>query len=126
MLIEIRHTSLRRNMYFLLMGTLMSRSTLVNDVNIIHIEHSHGTTQRMLSFSHVSLCIFSQLQICRVLYFIKTHITLYHFAVERICRAIHEKMTTFYGFSVGCFPTENPRSSRRKFSSRPVKIHNET
>ena len=36
MLIEIRHTSLRRNMYFLLMGTLMSRSTLVNDVNIIH------------------------------------------------------------------------------------------
>ena len=38
MLIEIRHTSLRRNMYFLLMGTLMSRSTLVNDVNIIHIE----------------------------------------------------------------------------------------
>ena len=73
----------------------------------------------MLSFSHLSLCIFSQLQIYRVLYFIKAYITLCHFAVERICKAIHEKMTTFYRLSQTC--AQDQSQTNQEFNLIQVK-----
>ena len=79
---------------------------------------SQGISQRM-SFSHVMLCIFSQVQIYRVLYFIKAYIILYHFALES--RSLGPVIISFFN-SIWLRPLRPQPTQARHSCTLPVTL----